>query len=134
MIVAITPVESERSQQSMSFLFLDDDATRPDLKAQREATADAWELIFSQDAEVLKDLQSGSHSQIADLSSGLSPTWEAATLSFRKNVARAIHGTKPTSSGNYGNSGKHQLKHINDNRFGNSFSWILIFFRFFECK
>ena len=40
------------------------------------------------------------------------------------NIARAIHGTKPTSSGNRSNTGKHQLKHINDNVFGNSRSWI----------
>ncbi len=40
------------------------------------------------------------------------------------NIARAIHGTKPTSSGNRSTTGKHQLKHINDNVFGNSRSWI----------
>lgn len=40
------------------------------------------------------------------------------------NVALAKHGTKPTSSGNYSNTGKHQLKHINDGNYGNSFSWI----------
>lgn len=40
-----------------------------------------------------------------------------------KNVARA-DGVKLSSSGNYSNSGKHQLKHINDGRYGNSFSWI----------
>ena len=42
----------------------------------------------------------------------------------RVNIARAIHGTKPTSSGNRSTTGKHQLKHINDNVFGNSRSWI----------
>ena len=41
-----------------------------------------------------------------------------------KNVALASLGTKATSSGNYGNAGKHQLPHINDGRFGNSYSWI----------
>ena len=40
------------------------------------------------------------------------------------NLAAAKRGAKPTSSGNYANSGKHQLKHINDGRYGNSYSWI----------
>ncbi len=40
------------------------------------------------------------------------------------NVALAERGTKPTSSGNYANSGKHQLAHINDGKYGNSRSWI----------
>ena len=40
-----------------------------------------------------------------------------------ENVARA-DGVKASSSGNYSNSGKHQLMHINDGRYGNSFSWI----------
>ena len=40
-----------------------------------------------------------------------------------ENVARA-DGVRLSSSGNYSNSGKHQLKHINDGRYGNSFSWI----------
>lgn len=40
------------------------------------------------------------------------------------NVALAKHGTKSTSSGNYSNSGKHQLNHINDGILGNSHSWI----------
>ncbi len=41
-----------------------------------------------------------------------------------KNIALAAHGTKPTSSGNRAETGKHQLKHINDGKHGNSFSWI----------
>lgn len=41
-----------------------------------------------------------------------------------RNVAHVSEGTVPTSSGNYSNTGKHQLKHINDGRYGNSFSWI----------
>lgn len=40
------------------------------------------------------------------------------------NVALATNGTVATSSGNYSNTGKHQLKHINDGNYGNSFSWI----------
>ncbi len=40
------------------------------------------------------------------------------------NIALASLGTKPTSFGNYSTTGKHQLKHINDNVFGNSRSWI----------
>lgn len=40
-----------------------------------------------------------------------------------ENVAR-VEGVVATSSGNYSNTGKHQLKHINDGRYGNSFSWI----------
>ncbi len=40
------------------------------------------------------------------------------------NVALAERGAKPTSSGNYSTTGKHQLKHINDGLFGNSRSWI----------
>ena len=41
-----------------------------------------------------------------------------------ENVALASKGSRATSSGNYGNSGKHQLPHIHDGRFGNSYSWI----------
>ena len=41
-----------------------------------------------------------------------------------RNVALARHGAIPTSSGNYANAGKHQLKHINDGQYGNSYSWI----------
>lgn len=41
-----------------------------------------------------------------------------------KNVALSKHGTAVTSSGNYSNTGKHQLKHINDGRYSNDRSWI----------
>ncbi|MEM7557795.1 MAG: DUF1549 domain-containing protein [Planctomycetota bacterium] len=47
-----------------------------------------------------------------------------STDSKRGNVALASHGTRPSSSGNYSTTGKHQLKHINDGRYGNDFSWI----------
>ena len=40
------------------------------------------------------------------------------------NVALADRGAQATSSGNYSTSGKHQLPHINDGRYGNSRSWI----------
>lgn len=40
------------------------------------------------------------------------------------NVALARHGTIPSSSGNYSNTGRHQLKHINDEQYGNERSWI----------
>jgi len=40
------------------------------------------------------------------------------------NLASSSHGTKATSSGNRSTTGKHQLKHINDDVFGNSRSWI----------
>ena len=40
------------------------------------------------------------------------------------NVALAKRGAKASSSGNYSNTGRHQLKHINDGKYGNSFSWI----------
>ncbi len=40
------------------------------------------------------------------------------------NVALAERGTQATSSGDYSNSGKHQLAHINDGKYGNSRSWI----------
>lgn len=40
------------------------------------------------------------------------------------NVALAEHGTVPSSSGNYSNTGRHQLKHINDGQYGNERSWI----------
>ena len=42
----------------------------------------------------------------------------------RGNVALASQGTVPSSSGDYSTTGKHQLRHINDGRYGNSFSWI----------
>lgn len=41
-----------------------------------------------------------------------------------RNVAIAEYGTRATSSGNYSETGQHQLKHINDGKYGNSFSWI----------
>ncbi|MEO2046637.1 MAG: PSD1 and planctomycete cytochrome C domain-containing protein [Pirellulales bacterium] len=41
-----------------------------------------------------------------------------------QNIALAKHGTKVTSSGNYSETGRHQLAHINDGKFGNEFSWI----------
>ncbi|MCA8999891.1 MAG: discoidin domain-containing protein, partial [Planctomycetaceae bacterium] len=41
-----------------------------------------------------------------------------------RNIALAEHGTVPTSSGNYSNTGRHQLKHINDGAYGNERSWI----------
>ncbi len=41
-----------------------------------------------------------------------------------QNVAIAENGTRATSSGNYSETGQHQLKHINDGQYGNSFSWI----------
>jgi hypothetical protein len=40
------------------------------------------------------------------------------------NIAAASRGTKPTSSGNYSNTGRHQLQHINDGNYGNGKSWI----------
>jgi hypothetical protein len=40
------------------------------------------------------------------------------------NVASAGEGTRPTSSGNYSETGIHQLKHVNDGKYGNSHSWI----------
>ena len=40
------------------------------------------------------------------------------------NIALADNGTTASSSGNYSDSGKHQLKHINDGNYGNSHSWI----------
>jgi hypothetical protein len=40
------------------------------------------------------------------------------------NVALAECGTVATSSGNYAESGRHQLKNINDGRYGNEHSWI----------
>ena len=41
-----------------------------------------------------------------------------------KNVALATNGTIPTSSGNYSDTVRHKLEHINDGQFGNSHSWI----------
>ncbi|MCA9101677.1 MAG: DUF1553 domain-containing protein, partial [Planctomycetales bacterium] len=41
-----------------------------------------------------------------------------------RNVALAATGTIATSSGNYSETGRHQLGHINDGRFGNEWSWI----------
>ncbi|QDT35635.1 PSD1 and planctomycete cytochrome C domain-containing protein [Thalassoglobus polymorphus] len=40
------------------------------------------------------------------------------------NVALASLGVTATSSGNLSNSGRHQLKHINDGKLGNDKSWI----------
>jgi hypothetical protein len=40
------------------------------------------------------------------------------------NVALAQSGAKATSSGNYSETGKHQLKHVNDGQYGNDRSWI----------
>ena len=41
-----------------------------------------------------------------------------------RNIALASLGTRVTSSGNYANNPKHQLKHVNDGKHGNDFSWI----------
>ncbi len=41
-----------------------------------------------------------------------------------KNLALSVHGSSATSSGNYSDSGSHQLKHINDGAYGNERSWI----------
>jgi hypothetical protein len=41
-----------------------------------------------------------------------------------RNVGLASAGGKATSSGNYPNNPKHQLKHINDGQYGNGRSWI----------
>ncbi len=41
-----------------------------------------------------------------------------------QNVALATGGTVATSSGNYSDTGSHQLKHINDGQYGNDRSWI----------
>jgi len=40
------------------------------------------------------------------------------------NIALATNGTKPSSSGNLSETGRHQLKHINDGNYGNPKSWI----------
>jgi hypothetical protein len=40
------------------------------------------------------------------------------------NLALAEHGTRPSSSGNHPDPGRHELKHINDGRYGNGRSWI----------
>ncbi|HIE96271.1 MAG TPA: DUF1553 domain-containing protein [Fuerstia sp.] len=40
------------------------------------------------------------------------------------NIALADRGTSASSSGNYSNTGKHQLQHVNDGNYGNSYSWI----------
>ncbi len=40
------------------------------------------------------------------------------------NVAIDSRGVKTSSSGDYAGDEKHQLKHLNDGRYGNSYSWI----------
>lgn len=47
-----------------------------------------------------------------------------ASGDHQSNLALAELGTKATSSGNYSETGKHQLKHINDGVYGNDRSWI----------
>ena len=42
----------------------------------------------------------------------------------RVNLAAASRGVQPTSSGNVSETGIHQLKHVNDGRYGNDYSWI----------
>ena len=41
-----------------------------------------------------------------------------------RNVALASNGGVAASSGNYSETGRHQLKHINDGQYGNERSWI----------
>lgn len=41
-----------------------------------------------------------------------------------KNIALSHNGTKASSGGDLPNNTKHKLAHINDGRFGNSYSWI----------
>jgi mono/diheme cytochrome c family protein len=40
------------------------------------------------------------------------------------NIAHTDTGAKATSSGNYSETGKHQLRHVNDGQYGNDRSWI----------
>jgi hypothetical protein len=47
-----------------------------------------------------------------------------ATNGASTNVALADQGAKATSSGDYSETGKHQLQHVNDGRYGNDHSWI----------
>jgi hypothetical protein len=42
----------------------------------------------------------------------------------QQNIALASNGAIATSSGNYSETGKHQLKHVNDGVYGNDRSWI----------
>jgi hypothetical protein len=42
----------------------------------------------------------------------------------QRNLALAQGGARVTSSGNYSETGIHQLKHVHDGRYGNSWSWI----------
>ena len=49
---------------------------------------------------------------------------EIFSPSHDKNIALASLGCISTSSGNYANNPKHQLKHINDGVYGNNNSWI----------
>ena len=41
-----------------------------------------------------------------------------------RNIALASVGTVATSSGNYSETGRHQLKHVNDGQYSNDRSWI----------
>ena len=54
---------------------------------------------------------------------GQEPPAQQAEAKLR-NVARAAHGTKVTSSSDLPGYEIHQLKHVHDGRYGNSASWI----------
>lgn len=47
-----------------------------------------------------------------------------STQAGTPNIGLAESGTVATSSGNISNAGIHQLPHVNDGKYGNSFSWI----------
>ncbi|MEQ9411839.1 MAG: DUF1553 domain-containing protein [Fuerstiella sp.] len=49
---------------------------------------------------------------------------ELEVLDGDRNIALADHGTRATSSGNLPGYEIHQLKHVHDGRYGNSYSWI----------
>ena len=49
---------------------------------------------------------------------------EPARKTPARNIALAALGTVATSSGNYSETGKHQLKHVNDGKYSNDRSWI----------
>ncbi|MCC6494505.1 MAG: PSD1 domain-containing protein [Pirellulales bacterium] len=49
---------------------------------------------------------------------------EAAGRESARNVALATAGAHVTSSGDYAGNPKHQLRHVNDGKYGNDYSWI----------
>ena len=86
MFFRVDPVGPTLTRETLAFYYLGDDATRPELAAQRQAAFDAWDRINRQDFPTLDDLQAAARSPAARNLPVPSPVWEVASARFRERV------------------------------------------------